>query len=136
LIARRHAAPHNAGPCLMWTSPRPNTCKGWTRGSITEVGSRSSEVATVDAQVLGAAEIGVETVELRDDPYAPLSLARCVRDGRAESMNLSAVRPHKAEAHAEGCRLTCTVRPDNTQAFASADFERKVDDHCVARCSA
>ena len=79
---------------------------------------RQPEVAAVDAQVLGAGEIGVEAVGLRDDADPLLGGSHLRGNVEAERRDAAGVGRGETEAHADRRRLAGAVRADHAEAFA------------------
>ena len=91
------------------------------------------EVSAVHLKVLGHREIGIQVVELRDHPNTNPRPSRRLRYRLADHLDLSAVGIDEPETAAERRRLARAVRPEEAEAFAAADLERKpADDFVVA----
>ena len=101
--------------------------------ALVDDGARQAEVGAVDAQVLGAGEVGVEAVELGDDADPLLGVEHALGQRQAEGLDRAAVGPGEAEADADRRRLAGAVRADHAEALARHDLEREVvDDGGVA----
>ena len=130
---RRRFMPPESSPglALAFDCSAAKSSSFGTRSSI--VVARQAEVGAVDAQVLGAGEVGVEAVELGDDADPLLRLAHLRRQRQAERLDRAAVGAGQAEADADRRRLAGAVRADHAEALARHDLEREiVDDGGVA----
>jgi hypothetical protein len=133
--AEREAPLHSARELA-----RPGAGLRLQRSEIEQLGhalvdqrAREAEVGAVDAQVLGAGEVGIEAVELGDDADPLLGLANLRGQRHAERLDRSAVGAGEAEADADRRRLAGAVRADHAETFARHDLEREVvDDGGVA----
>ncbi|MCY1356762.1 hypothetical protein D9M69_432230 [compost metagenome] len=98
------------------------------RHARTHMRLAEAEVAAVHHEVLGAAEVGVEGVELRHHAQLRLDGQRVARHLQAQRLDAAAIGRGEAQAHADGGGLARAVRPDHAQALAGRDLEREVVD--------
>ena len=100
-----------------------------------------AEIATVDQQILGTAEVGVEGVKLGDHAELFFDLQGVLghaqgRGGLAigtsarwKKLNLAPIRHGQPQAHADGGGFAGAIGANHAQAFAGGDVERHLIHH-------
>ena len=91
-----------------------------------------TEVAAINQQVLGAAEIRVQRVHLADHAQLALDRQRVVRHAEAKGADAARIGLGLAQAHAQRGGLASAVGTDHAQAFTGGNVEAQVVDHGVA----
>src|SRR5206468_2589970 len=90
-----------------------------------------AEIPSIDLEIFGDGEIGIEIVDLRDDADADARRTCRLRHRQVENLDRAAIGIDETEAAAECGRLPGAVGSEQAEAFAAADLERQSADDFV-----